>query len=124
MYFSNINNSFLKKLYISTKEDTFSPLSLFVQDISNIYEQMLVKLGMIGHLLRTNQLDFGDDPDVFVRPGSLLEDIFVLSHGAQPHQPHSYGYRPGYRNIKGGGTPTGIKIGGLGINSHQKVHSN
>jgi hypothetical protein len=54
----------------------FSSLSvcLFVclQDISKSYERVLMKLsGMIGHVPRTNRLDFGEDPDVFVDPGSL-----------------------------------------------------
>jgi hypothetical protein len=42
------------------------------QDISKSYERILLKLsGMIGHVPRTNRWDFGEDPDVFVDPGSF-----------------------------------------------------
>jgi hypothetical protein len=70
----------------------FSPLSVCLsvcpvarfcwQDISKSYERILMKLsGLIGHVPRTNRLDFGKDPDVFVDPGSRINpesmDLFV-----------------------------------------------
>jgi hypothetical protein len=43
-----------------------------IQDISKSYKRILMKRsGMIGHVPMTNRLDFGEDPDVCVDPGSF-----------------------------------------------------
>jgi hypothetical protein len=90
----NTDLSGFQQIITSAKEVMFSSLSVCLsfiqsvilsvcsQDISKSYERISVKLsGMIGHVPRTNRLDFGEDPDVFVDPGSRISpesmDLFV-----------------------------------------------
>jgi hypothetical protein len=60
-------------LWIQDPGSVLDPGSVcLIQDISKHYERILMKLsGMIGHEPMTNRLDFGEDPDVFVDPGSF-----------------------------------------------------
>jgi len=47
------------------------------QDISKSYEQILMKFfGVMGHGAGTNWLEFGDDPDSFVDPGSFSTILY------------------------------------------------
>jgi hypothetical protein len=75
-------------MFTSAKEVMFSPpsvcLSVCSQDISKSYERIWMKLsGMIGHVPRTNRLDFGDDLDVFCGSRIILKVSLPLRDRAK-----------------------------------------